>query len=58
MKSVREHLHEVGTPVEVANLNANRFDLDRAPFPEPLSNYLDVCIMFQYKKYAESNRLR
>ncbi|GFW97492.1 lysosomal aspartic protease [Trichonephila clavipes] len=39
MKPVRHHLHEVGTPVEVAL--PKRF-YNNGPFPEPLSNYMDA----------------
>ncbi|CAL1291326.1 unnamed protein product [Larinioides sclopetarius] len=39
-KTVRHHLHEVDTPIEVA-LPTRRFN-NSAPFPEPLSNYMDA----------------
>ncbi|GIY44068.1 lysosomal aspartic protease [Caerostris darwini] len=38
-KTVRHHLHSVGTPVEVA---LPRKYLNDAPFPEPLNNYMDA----------------
>ncbi|KAF8795598.1 Lysosomal aspartic protease like protein [Argiope bruennichi] len=51
-KPVRHHLHEVGTPIEVA-LPTRRFD-ESTPFPEPLSNYLDVSCMLLHNKYDSS----
>lgn len=39
-KSVRRHLHEVGTPIKV--VTSHRHLESNGPFPEPLSNYLDA----------------
>ncbi|XP_055946849.1 lysosomal aspartic protease-like [Argiope bruennichi] len=40
IQSVRQHFHEVGTPIKVAAPRSHL--LGSGPFPEPLSNYLDA----------------
>ncbi|XP_015911491.1 lysosomal aspartic protease isoform X1 [Parasteatoda tepidariorum] len=40
MQSIREHMHEVGTPIHIVNQKWSH--LEAGPFPEPLSNYLDA----------------
>ena len=44
MKSARRSLYEVGTSIEaVKDKYMNNYD---APTPEPLSNYMDVSILY------------
>lgn len=54
-QTVREHFLDVGTPVEIAATHKVGIQGTK-PYPEPLSNYLDVsinnvkmlCYIFKY----------
>lgn len=44
--SARRQLHEVRTSMQKLNNRYHQFEQVNGPWPEPLSNYMDVSIEF------------